>query len=59
MYLMTRFASTPDAAEQERRNAAFDAWAKKSSEQQIAESGNRAEYRTVKSSILLQEYTAR
>lgn len=59
MYLMTSFASMPDAAEQERRNAAFDAWAKKTSEQQIAESGNRAEYRTVKSSILLQEFTPR
>lgn len=59
MYLMTSYASLPDAAEQERRNTAFDAWAKKTSEQQIAESGNRAEYRTVKSSILLQEYTPR
>lgn len=59
MYLMTSFASMPNAAEQERRNAAFDSWAKKSTEQQIAESGNRAEYRTVKSSILLQEYTPR
>ena len=59
MYLMTSFAAMPDAAEQERRDAAFDDWAKKSAEQQIAESGNRAEYRTVKSSILLQEYTPR
>ncbi|QUL37645.1 hypothetical protein [Erythrobacter sp. JK5] len=59
IYLMTMFASLPDAAEQERRDAAFDAWSKKSSAQQIAESGNRAEYRTVKSSMLLQEYRPR
>ncbi|MXO48540.1 hypothetical protein GRI69_09745 [Erythrobacter vulgaris] len=59
MYLMTSFASMPNAVEQERRNDAFDAWAKKTAEQQIAESGNRAEYRTAKSSILLQEYTPR
>ncbi|SIN65162.1 hypothetical protein SAMN02745824_1479 [Parasphingorhabdus marina DSM 22363] len=59
LYLMTTFASIPDAAESERRNKAYDAFMKSSAEQQITESGNRAEYRTVKSSILLREYTVR
>ena len=56
---MSTFASLPDAAESEKRSAAYDAWAKKGFAQQAEESGNRAEYRTVKSSMLLQEYTVR
>lgn len=59
IYLMVTFASIPDAAESERRYEAYDAWAKKSVSQQIAESGNRAEYRTVQGSMLLQEFTVR
>ncbi len=61
IYLMTTFAALPDAAEQARRTAAYAAWDERnrSQEQLIAESGNRAEYRTVQSSMLLQEYTAR
>lgn len=59
IYLMSTFASLPDAAESEKRSAAYDAWAKKGFAQQAEESGNRAEYRTVKSSMLLQEYTVR
>jgi hypothetical protein len=59
IYLMTTFASLPDAAEQERRNAAWREFTQASVEQQISESGNRAEYRTVQSSLLLQEYTPR
>ncbi|VAW03696.1 hypothetical protein MNBD_ALPHA04-2181 [hydrothermal vent metagenome] len=59
IYLMRTFSSMPDAAEGERRSKAYVAWAKKTAEQQISESGNRAEYRTVKSSMLLREYTVR
>ncbi|MEO9634774.1 MAG: hypothetical protein ABJF89_13510 [Parasphingorhabdus sp.] len=59
LYLMTTFASIPDAAESERRNKEYDAFMKSSAEQQITESGNRAEYRTVKSSMLLREYKPR
>jgi hypothetical protein len=61
IYLMTTFTSLPDAAEQARRTAAYAAWDKgsRTQEQLIAESGNRAEYRTVKGSMLLQEYTPR
>ncbi len=59
LYLMTTFSSIPDAAESERRNKAYDAFMKSSAEQQITESGNRAEYRTVQSSMLLREYKPR
>ena len=59
LYLVDQFASIPDAAEQERRDNAFDAWSKTTIEQQAAASGNRATYRTVVSSMLLQEYKPR
>lgn len=59
VYLMTTFASLPDAAEGERRQKVYDAWAKDTAMQREAESGNRAEYRTIKSSMLLREYKVR
>lgn len=59
VYLMTTFASLPDTAEEARRTKAYEAWAKTSMAQRQAESGNRAEYRTVKSSMLLREYKVR
>lgn len=59
IYLVTTFASLPDAAEQERRDRAFDAWSNTTAQQQAAASGNRATYRTVVSSMLLQEYKPR
>lgn len=59
IYLVTEFASLPDAAEQERRNRAYDAWAKTNYQQQAVASGDRAKYRTVISSMMLQEYTPR
>ena len=59
LYLVVTFPSIPDAAESERRYAAYDAWSRKSIEQQEAESGNRAEFRTVRGSMLLQELMVR
>ncbi|MEP0189904.1 MAG: hypothetical protein ABJP70_00470 [Erythrobacter sp.] len=59
IYLMTTFPRLLDAAEQERRNTAWREFTKRSDQQLAAESGDRAEYRTVLSSMLLQEYTAR
>lgn len=59
LYLVTQFASIPDAAEQDRRDKAFDQWSKTTVAEQVAASGNRAEIRTVMSSMLLQEYTPR
>ncbi|MEL7196733.1 MAG: hypothetical protein AAFY42_02750 [Pseudomonadota bacterium] len=59
VYLMVTYPSMPDAAESERRNAAYNEWASKNDEQMIAESGDRAEYRRIVSTTLLQEYTKR
>lgn len=59
IYLVIQFASIPDAAEQERRDKAFDEWSRTTVAEQVAASGNRAEYRTVISSMLLQEYMPR
>ncbi len=59
VYLMVTFPSMPDAAESERRYEAYDAWAKKSISQQVAASGNRAEFRTVQGSMMLQEFKVR
>ncbi|WP_086608271.1 hypothetical protein [Erythrobacter donghaensis] len=59
LYLVVQFKSLPDAAEQERRDRAFDAWSKTTVQEQFAASGNRSEYREVISSMLLQEYKPR
>ncbi|MGY6551515.1 MAG: hypothetical protein ACXIT4_06410 [Erythrobacter sp.] len=59
IYLVTQFASLPDAAESERRAKAYDAWAKTNYGQRAAASGNRAEYRTVSGSMLLREFKPR
>lgn len=59
LYLVTVFASLPDAAEQQRRDKAFDAWAQTTPREQAVASGNRAQYRTVVSSMMLQEYKPR
>ncbi|MBB3764034.1 hypothetical protein [Sphingomicrobium lutaoense] len=55
IFLITKFSSMPDAAEGERRSKAFRAQMKRSAKQLAAESGNRAEYRKVMGSVLLQE----
>ncbi|MHA7819873.1 MAG: hypothetical protein ACX930_09530 [Erythrobacter sp.] len=59
LYLMTTFDSPPDAAEQARREAAMRQWSEMGLEEQIEESGTRAEYRKLHGSMLLQEYTVR
>lgn len=59
LYLVTTFADIPDAAEQERRDKAFDEWSRTTMQEQVTASGNRAQYRTVISSMMLQEYTRR
>ena len=55
LYLIRVFNSLPDAAEDEKRRKNYMAWVKKSMEKMQEESGNRAEYRTVMSTSLLQE----
>lgn len=59
IYLVVTFPSIPDAAEDERRAKAYDAWSKKTIAQSEAEAGNRAEYRTVMGAMLLQEFKKR
>lgn len=55
IYLVWIRESLPDAAEQEKRGQEFQEWRKKTFEQMVGESGNRAEYREAISSSLLQE----
>ncbi|PKP95384.1 MAG: hypothetical protein CVT75_02135 [Alphaproteobacteria bacterium HGW-Alphaproteobacteria-14] len=59
IYLVVTFKSIPDAAEDERRSKAYDAWSKKTIAENEAAAGNRAEYRTVMGSMLLQEFKVR
>ncbi|MEO2265964.1 hypothetical protein V1358_01270 [Pseudoalteromonas sp. YIC-656] len=55
LYIVRVFENMASVAENEKRRAEYLAWAKKSMEKMQAESGNRAEYRTVMSTALLQE----
>jgi hypothetical protein len=55
IYLIRIFENMATVAEGEKRRAKYMAWAKKSMEKMQAESGNRAEFRTVGSTSLLQE----
>lgn len=55
VYLITKFKSLPNAAEIERRDAAFRAAMQRTSNQLASQSGKRAEYRDVMGSMLLQE----
>jgi hypothetical protein len=55
IYLITVMDSVVSGAEGEKRNREFEAWSKKTNEALEAEAGNRAEYREVKSDLLLQE----
>lgn len=59
IYLTSTYSTIPSNAEYEKRNKEWEAWAKKTNTQMDAESGNRAEYRTLRGTMLLQEYTVR
>ena len=54
LYLIRVHEGIPAAAEDEKRNEVYQEWAKKTNEKMVEESGNRAEYREVTSSSLLQ-----
>ena len=56
LYLSVTFANFADAAEDERRNAAYREHMKRNDAQMEAESGDRAKYRTVMGSFLLREF---
>lgn len=55
LYLVRIIESVVSGAEGEKRSDEYQEWRKKSLEQMETESGNRAEYREVMSSELLQE----
>lgn len=55
LYLIRVREDIPSGAEGERRQKEYMAWQKKSLEDLVGESGNRAEYREVMSDSLLQE----
>ncbi len=59
VYLITRFPEFADEAENERRGKAYRAMMKKNIATLEAESGGRADYRTVMSTTLMQEMTWR
>jgi hypothetical protein len=59
LYLIRVMQDIPNAAEGEQRDKEYQAWQKKTIEQMVGESGNRAEYREVMSTSLLQEFTFR
>jgi hypothetical protein len=59
LYLTVTYPSVPDAAENERRGAAYRAWRSKTDAQLEAESSDRAEFRTQRGSMMLQEYRPR
>lgn len=55
VYLIWIRKSIPTGAESEKRSQEFQAWKKKTIASMVGESGNRAEYREVVSTSLLQE----
>lgn len=56
IYLITRFKSLPDAAEQAKRDDAFRKFAATTDTRMQQESGQRATYRHVGGSMLLQKF---
>lgn len=59
LYLVRVMESVPSGAEGEKRQKEYQEWQTKSITEMQAESGNRAEYREVMSSSLLQHLTFR
>ena len=59
VYLTATYRDIPNGAEIERRNREWEAWSKKTDAQMDAESGNRAKFRKLRGTMLLQEYTIR
>ncbi len=59
LYLVTVTEDIPSGATSEKRQDEYMAWKKKTLAQMEKESGNRAEFREVVSSLLLQEMTFR
>lgn len=59
LYLVITYPSVPDATVSEQRSDAYLAWKRTTDAQLEAASANRAEFRTVRGSMMLQEYRPR
>ncbi|WP_265570356.1 hypothetical protein [Sphingomicrobium nitratireducens] len=59
IYLVTTFNDWPDNAESDRRQAAYEAYMKRTTAQLQAESGERAKFRTIGGTMLLRHLTKR
>jgi len=59
IYLMTTYREIPTGAEGEARDREWEAWSKKTNLQMETESGDRAKFRKLRGTMLLQEYTIR
>lgn len=59
VYLMTTYRDIPTGAESEARDREWEAWSKKTNLQMETESGDRAKFRKLRGTMLLQEYTIR
>lgn len=59
LYLTSTYRDVPSGAEMERRNKEWEAWSKKTDAQLDTESGNRAKFRKLRGTMMLQEYTIR
>lgn len=59
IYLTSTYRDIPNGADSERRNKEWAAWSKKSDAQMDAESGDRAKYRKLRGTMMLQEFTIR
>lgn len=59
VYLITQYKTLPDSAESERRDEAFRRQMQRTDTQLASESGQRAQYRHVGGTMLLQEMTFR
>lgn len=55
LYIIVVFENMPTVAEEEKRRETYLEWSKKSMEKMQNESGDRAEFRTVMSTALMQE----
>tara|TARA_R110000868_G_scaffold27765_4_gene104958 strand:- start:287 stop:742 length:456 start_codon:yes stop_codon:yes gene_type:complete len=59
VYLTSTYRDIPNGAQSEGRNKEWAAWSKKTDAQMDAESGDRAKFRKLRGTMLLQEYTIR
>jgi len=59
IYLAVTYRTIPTGAESEARDKEWEAWSKKTNAQMDVESGDRAKFRTLRGTMMLQEYTIR